>query len=632
MESLPVGNGRLGAVVFGGVQTERLALNESTLWSGAPSKNNINPNGRKSLDKIRQLIFDGKYGEAAELCKNNLIGRKDSYGTHLPLADLLLDFHAKDFSRVNGYVRLLDLDRGIAVTKFTAGGNRIVREVFASNPDEVLVVRMAGAKPGSLTFSVKLKNNYTPFGEISAVDNDTIVFKGHAWEGLRSDGKLDLTSEKDSVVPMTAAQIMHSDGKTGVAFEGRVRVLAERGSVKAVGDSIEVAGADAVTILVAANTTYGGRDPAELSRQQIEAASEKTYGDLRKTHIADHRRLFQRVAIDLGSNEQAKLPTDERMSAIVNGTNDPQLAALFFQYGRYLMIAGSRENSPLPLNLQGIWNDNQCCRIQWTCDYHLDINQQQNYWPAQVCNLAECHEPQFKLIEMIRESGRHTAHDLYDARGWVAHTITNAWGYTAPGWGLLWGFNVTGGLWLANDLWQHYQFTGDKNFLATRAYPTLREAAEFFLDYMVEHPKYGWLVTGPADSPENNFRPAGGGIFSEDMGPVCDTVLVRDLFNACIEASQTLGIDAEFRARLEAACKKLQPLRVGKYGQLQEWMLDYEEATPNHRHASHLIALYPCDQISVRRTPELAKAAHVTIDRGPIIPISRIRNSDAATL
>ena len=309
------------------------------------------------------------------------------------------------------------------------------------------------------------------------------------------------------------------------------------------------------------------------------------------------------------------LPTDERLAAFKNNGADAELAALFFQYGRYPMIAGSRENSPLPMNLQGIWNDNICCRMGWTCDFHLDINQEQNYWLSEVANLAECHEPQFKLIEGLRKSGRHTAKVLYGARGWVAHVVTNAWGYSAPGWGLGWGFHPTGGAWLANDLWRHYQFTGDRDFLERRAYPALKEAAEFFLDYLAEDPATGQLFTGPACSPENSFIAPRGGAFYEDMGPVVDTVLVRELFTAVIESSRTLGCDGEFRATLEAARGRLQPLMVAKDGRLREWRLDYKDAQPNHRHASHLVALYPCNQILPRQAPDLAKAAGVTIQR-----------------
>lgn len=347
----------------------------------------------------------------------------------------------------------------------------------------------------------------------------------------------------------------------------------------------------------------------------MEAAARRAYSKLREAHIADHRRLFRRVQLELGGAEAAQRPTDQRLAAVRAGGDDPQLAALFFQYGRYLLIAGSREDSPLPTNLQGIWNDNLACNIGWTCDFHLDINTQQNYWPTEACNLPECHEPLFRLVESLRAPGRRTAQKVYGARGWVCHVVTNPWGFTAPGWGHGWGIHPTGGIWIASDLWTHYQFTGDKEFLAQRAYPVLKEAAEFFLDYMVEHPKYGWLVTGPSVSPENFFRTADGQTSSESMGPTCDRVLVYDLFTSCIEGSRILGRDAEFRARLEAARAKLPPLRIGKHGQLQEWLEDFDEAQPNHRHTTHLLALYPGAQITLRATPDLAKAARVTLQR-----------------
>jgi len=332
--------------------------------------------------------------------------------------------------------------------------------------------------------------------------------------------------------------------------------------------------------------------------------------------VGDHQPLFRRVTLDLGPSPAAQLPTDQRLARLRQGEGDPALVAQFFQYGRYLLIAGSRADSPLPTNLQGIWNDNLACNMGWTCDFHLDINTQQNYWPAEVCNLSECHEPLFRLIESLREPGRHTAQTVYGARGWVCHVFTNPWGYTAPGWGLGWGIHPTGGIWIGSHLWQRYQFTGDREFLRERAYPTLKEAAEFFLSYMVEDPKHGWLVTGPSTSPENAFvTPNGQGACSEYMGPTCDIVLVRDLFTSCITASRTLAVDEGFRGQLEAALAKLPPLRVGKHGQLMEWLEDFEEAMPNHRHTSHLIALYPSDQITPAATPDLAKAARVTLQR-----------------
>jgi len=426
---------------------------------------------------------------------------------------------------------------------------------------------------------------------VHAKDRNTLVIAGHARE------------------------TKHSDGKTGVDFEAWLRVSNAGGAVSIQGDHLTVEAADAATLLVTANTTYGGRDPEALCREQMEAAAGKSYHDLRKVHVSDHQRLFRRVDIDLGSTEAASQPTDQRLAALRAGGHDPQLIALFFQYGRYLLIAGSRPNSPLPTNLQGVWNDNLACNMGWTCDFHLDINTQQNYWPAEVCNLSETSEPLFRMIESLREPGRRTAHRVYGAQGWVCHVFTNAWGYTAPGWGLGWGIFPTAGIWLASHLWEHYQFTGDKQFLSDRAYPVLKEAAQFFLSYMVRHPKYGWLVTGPAVSPENTFLTPDGKECSESMGPTCDRELVYDLFTSCIEASRTLGQDSEFRARVEGARSKLPPLRIGKHGQLEEWLEDFDEAVPNHRHTSHLIALYPSFQIMPRTTPDLAKAARVTIER-----------------
>ena len=467
---------------------------------------------------------------------------------------------------------------------------RFSREVLVSHPYNVLAMRLACGRGAQLDFKVALSGGDLPC-EARPTNPNTIVLAGHAWEKK------------------------HSDGRTGVRFAALLRVMNEGGTVAVRGDRLEVAGARAVTLLFAANTGYGGRDPEALCRKQIEAAALRSYAELRRAHVADHQHLFRRVELDLGGHRAAALPVDRRLAAVRAGRHDPQLTALFFQYGRYLLIAGSRPDSPLPLNLQGIWNDNLACNMDWTCDFHLDINTQQNYWPAEVCNLGECNEPLFRLVESLREPGRRTARTMYGTRGWVCHVVSNAWGYTAPGWGLGWGLFPTAGVWIASHLWQHYLFTGDREFLSKRAYPVLREAAEFFLEYMVEHPRHGWLVTGPATSPENEFLTPDGGRCSESMGPTCDRVLVYDLFTSCVEASRALAVDAEFRARVEAARAKLPPLRIGRHGQLQEWLEDFEEAVPNHRHTSHLIALYPGDQITPRATPDLARAARVTIER-----------------
>ncbi len=380
-------------------------------------------------------------------------------------------------------------------------------------------------------------------------------------------------------------------------------------------DAIEVRNSDAVTILFAANTNYQRGDLDALCAAQLEAVANKSYTELREAHQADHRKLFSRVAIDLGGLETANNPTDERLAALSPASPNPHLSAQFFQYGRYLLIAGSRENSPLPMNLQGIWNDNLAARMVWTCDFHLDINTQQNYWPSETCNLTECGEPLFKLVETIREKGQATAQTAYGASGWVAHVYTNAWGFTASGRGIGWGPFVTGGIWVASHLWEHYLFTRDRVFLEQRAYPILKEAAEFFLAYMVADPKRGWLVTGPSISPENQFLSSEGKRCSVSMGPTCDRVLVYALFTSCIEASDVLKKDSELRTRLEQARAELPPLQIGRHGQLQEWLEDFDEAEPNHRHTSHLLALYPFDQIAPDTTPDLAKAARLTIER-----------------
>jgi alpha-L-fucosidase 2 len=591
LEALPVGNGRLGAMIFGGVDQERLALNESTVWSGAPNHRHDNPAGQEHLAEIRQLFFEGKYIEARVLCAKYLIVDQEyNYGTHLPMANLLLDFKTNG-AAVKDYRRELDLRDGVARVEYSIDGAHYTREILASHPDGVLVVRLTCDQPGKLNFAVKLNGGDLP-SEVSAPDDHTLVITGQAYEQK------------------------HSDGHTGVQFVSSVRVLNQGGQVSAVADQLQVERADAVTLIIAANTSFRGQHPAAACQQQTDAAARRTFDRLRQRHVTDYQKLFGRVELSLGGESQTNRPTDERLAAVRAGGDDPQLCALFFQYGRYLLIAGSREDSPLPTNLQGIWNDNLACNMGWTCDFHLDINTQQNYWPAEVCNLAECHEPLFNFIESLREPGRRTAKTVYGAtNGWVCHVFSNPWGFTSPGWGLTWGIHPTGGIWIASDLWQHYLFTRDQSFLASRAYPVLKEAAEFFLNYLIVEPKHGWLVTGPSDSPENTFITPDGQWCSESMGPTCDNVLVRDLFSSCIEASQTLGVDADFRAQLEAARAKLPPLRIGKHGQLMEWLEDFDEAYPNHRHTSHLIALFPSHQITPRGTPELAEAARVTLDR-----------------
>jgi alpha-L-fucosidase 2 len=589
MEALPLGNGRIGAMVYGGAATERIDLTESTVWSGAPSANNISPTALGNLPRIRQLMFDGKFTEGGELCKQHLLGRPDSFGTHLPMASLEFAFDGDPLA--HDYRRSLNLNEAIAYVEYTNGDIRFQRESFSSNPADILVNHVTCNKPASLNCTVSFAKLSLP-GEVTTMGDNQIVLNGNAFEHL------------------------HSNGKQGVAFVARVQILTEGGQVTTHDGAIQVRNATSMTIHVAIATNCRGTNPAARCSDTLEAVRKTTYAQLRGSHIADHQALFQRMSIDLGTNPAAEIkPTDERRKAVRTGESDPSLAALFFQYGRYLTIAGSRPNSPLPLALQGIWNDGLASSMGWTDDFHLDINTQQNYWLAEVGNLSECQTPLFDFIDEMRASGRPTASKMYGSPGWVAHVVTNPWGFTAAGWGLGWGIFPTGGLWLALQLWQHYRFTADQQFLQQRVYPVFKEAAEFFLAYMVLHPRHGWLVTGPSVSPENWFIAPDGKHCAESMGTTCDRVFVYALLSACIEASKALGIDEGFRAKAQEALAQLPPFQIGKHGQLQEWLEDFDEAEPGHRHMSHLMALYPEDQISPSTTPALAAAARITIQR-----------------
>ena len=590
LDALPLGNGRLGAMVFGGPQQEILALNESTVWSGSPNSSNVNPTARMYLGAARQLLFEGKYAEANALCDQHLSGSEGSYGTHLPLAKLKIEQSGFVAADVTAYQRSLDVCNALTKVQFTVAGVRFAREAYISNPHQILALRLTADRPGQLSLTITLDSGDLP-GKTVATEKNQLVLTGRAWEKK------------------------HSDGTVGVIFQTTIQAIADGGSVARNRSSLEVKNANSVTLIIAANTSYREADYVGLCESQIQTAISLGHENLRSRHIADHRRLFERVKIDLGGESEAQKPTDARLSALGTGASDPNLHALFFQYGRYLLIAGSRENSPLPMNLQGIWNDNLAANMPWTCDFHLDINTQQNYWPSEVCNLSECAEPLFKLVESLSRDGESTAKNMYGARGWVCHVYTNAWGFTAPGVGLGWGPFVTGGIWAASHLWEHYLFSGDRAFLEKRAYPVLKSASEFFLDYMVEDPKHHWLVTGPSVSPENVFLSPDGQRCSVSMGPTCDRELVYGLFSWCIEAASILNIDAEFCNTLRAARAKLPPIQIGRHGQIQEWLEDFEEAEPNHRHTSHLLALFPLDQITPEKTPELANAARITIER-----------------
>ena len=596
-EALPVGNGTLGAMVFGGVEHERIQLNEHSVWSGSHVEND-NPQVKAQIQQIRQLLFDGHFAEA------NSFGRRgpQERGTPPPgaaatpprrpgrtsyetLADLLFDFRHNG-ATPESYRRELNLDTGIARVEYGIGGTRFTREIFASHPEQAIVVRVSGDKPGSVSFGVQLKREADAKAETS--EPNGIVLRGEAVNG-------------------------------GVIFECRLEVRAEGGLVKSTAEGLSVEGANAVTLLLTAGTNYKlhypdfkGDDPSAACRRRLAAVAEKPYVRVREAHIADHRRLFRSVDLDLGGPDRSATPTGQRLAAVQQGGDDPQLLGIYFQYGRYLLIGSSRPGG-LPANLQGIWAEG--LTPPWQADYHININIQMNYWPVEVCNLSECHQPLFDFIDMLRQAGHKTAEISYGCQGWVSHFTTNVWGQTAVGSPS--GINLWQGSsgWLAQHLWEHYAFTGDREFLRARAWPVLKEAAEFYLDYMSEDPRTGRLVTGPASSPENSFTAPDGSQGQVDIAPAMSQEIVHDVLTNVMRASEILGVDPEFRKRASDARARLLPLQIGKHGQIQEWSQDFDEPEPGHRHMSQLFGLHPGRQITVHGTPELAEGARKTLER-----------------
>ncbi|MGH9382746.1 MAG: glycoside hydrolase family 95 protein [Vicinamibacterales bacterium] len=576
--AFPLGNGRMGAMVFGTVNRERIQLNEETLWMGGPRETD-NPEARANLPEVRRLLFAGQPVAAYALAERKLMGKPWRLESYQSLADLRLSFDHE--GEITDYRRSLDLDSGVARVTYRVGGVRHTREIFASHPDQVVVVRLTVDRPGALQFGSWIDRQQDARTEIVGHDRLNLI-------GELSGGK-------------------------GLSFLASARVTQEGGSQETFPERILVTGANAATIVLAAGTSFKGNDPVRQVGRDLTTATSKTYAQLLDAHRADHQRLFRRVALRLGSptrTHSPSPPTDERLKSVAAGGSDPALDALYFQFGRYLLIACSRPGD-LPANLQGLWNDSMS--PPWDADYHLNINLQMNYWPAEVTNLAELHEPLFAFLESLGAPGRKTARVHYGARGFVAHHITDVWGFTSPGDLPRSGLWPTGAAWLTQHLWEHYLFAPDRAFLA-RAYPVMKGAAEFFLDYLVEDPQ-GRLVSGPSVSPENRYRLPNGQVGILTMGPSMDHQIISGLFTEVARAGEILSIGAAFRAQVLAAEKRLPPLTVGKHGQIQEWSEDYDEPEPGHRHISQLFALHPGDQITVRGTPSLAKAARATIER-----------------
>jgi alpha-L-fucosidase 2 len=538
-EALPIGNGRLGAMVFGTVETERLQLNEDTIWASQPIERD-RVGASKHLPEARRLIFEGKYTEAQKIMQREFMGPRliRSYQT---LGDLQLRFQSG--KPITNYHRQLDLDTAISSVRYRTGDASFTREVFASDVDQCIVVRLSCDKPGQITFDAALSRPEDFV--VETVAPDRIMMKGQATQ-----------------------QGEHK----GVKFENQLRIIPEGGKLTATDEGLRLEKADAATLLIVAATNYRGDNPKVVCERQLALAGGKKYPKLRRAHIAEHRRLFRRVALNLGGSDAANRPTDERLNAMKDGADDPDLCALYFQFGRYLLISSSRPGC-MPANLQGLWNHH--IKAPWNCDYHININVQMNYWPAEVCNLSECHEPFFDLVDNLRPRGRKTAKDVYGCRGFVAHHTTDAWWWTSPIGNVQYGMWPMGAAWSCQHLWEHYAFSGDKEFLEKRAYPIMKEAAEFCLDYLVEDPKTGKLLSGPSISPENRFRT-----------PAMDQQIVYDLFTNCIKAAKILGIEDEFTGQVKDAHSNLAGPQIGSDGRLMEWAEEFEEPEPSHRHIS----------------------------------------------
>jgi alpha-L-fucosidase 2 len=606
IEALPVGNGRLGAMVFGRVPRERLQLNEETVWTGGPydPSRDVEPG---ALAEVRRLVFAGDLFKAHYLFGRTMMGRPVEQMKYQPLGNLWLEFPGHE--DVQAYRRQLDLDSAIAAVSYRVGGTTFTREVFASPVDQVIAVRLAADRPGQIACTVRLVG------------------------GERGDPEADdwFTSETaapdELVLRGRTASFRGIEGR--VRYEARVRLIADGGEVAAAEDSLTLRAADSATLLIAAATNFVSYkdltgDPAARVRECLARAVAKPYRQLREDHLAEHRRLFRRVTLDLGATEASPLPTDERLKAHAEG-RDPALAALLFQFGRYLLISSSRPGGR-PANLQGLWNES--ASPAWECKFTTNINLEMNYWPAEPANLAECAEPLLRMMTEIVEPGGRVARRHYGARGWVLHQNTDLWLAAAPMDGPTWGTWTTGGAWLCRHLWEHYLFGGDRRFLA-QVYPVLKGAAEFFLDTLVEHPARGWLVTCPATSPENFPAAPGNRRYLDEYhqfylpgaticaGPTMDMQILRDLFGACVEAAAILGVDADFSDEAARARRRLGPMQVGRRGNLQEWLEDCDDLEKQHRHLSHLYGLFPGREITPEATPELAAAARVSLaERG----------------
>jgi alpha-L-fucosidase 2 len=611
-EALPVGNGRLGAMIFGGVREELLQLNEATLWNGGPVRTNVNPGAYDQLQLVREaLLKDENYARAWELTKKMQGYYSESY---LPLGDLRISHLLKD-TVTTAYYRDLDITNAMATTRFTAGGTTYTRQVISSAPGQVILIRFTADKPGSLNVNLSASS---PVKHQSFVISPTeIALKGKA------------ASHIDPNYVRSENPITQDDpaGCRGMRFDWRIKATSTGGRITADSNGIAIAGATEILVYITAATSFNGfdkcpdsqgKDETKIATGYLAAALKKNWSSLLKDHIADYQRFFNRVSFSLAgstANANAALPTDQRLLSYTEGAKDPALESLYFQYGRYLLIASSRTPG-VPANLQGIWNKEM--RPPWSANYTTNINAQMNYWPAEVTNLPEMHEVFLQFVNNVSKTGAVTAKEFYHAGGWAVHHNSDIWGLSNPVGDIgkgdpTWANWTMGSPWLAQHLWWHYEFTQDKTWLRQTAYPLMKGAAQFCLDFLVAD-KNGYLVTAPSVSPENRFYDDKGKTGSVSIATTMDMSIIRDLFTNVIEASTVLKTDSAYRAMLITKQQQLFPLQIGKKGNLQEWYKDWEDPEPHHRHVSHLFGLHPGREISPVKTPAFAAAARKTLE------------------
>ncbi len=580
IEALPIGNGRLGAMVYGDPYKETIQLNENMVWAGQPNRND-NPEAKETLPEVRKLIFEGKYKEAQDLVNQKFISKTSHGMPFQTVGNLKLVFPGHE--NFSNYYRELDIDNATTSTHYSLNGVKYSSTVFASFPDQVIIARMLADKPGSISFSATMDR--PSMAVVTSNGSDELILKG-------------ITSDFESV-----------DGK--VQFEAKVKIVTIGGTLTATDISLNIINADTATIYISVASNFKNynnisANADERSDRYLQNALNKKYNQLLEDHIVDYQKYFKRVTLDLGVTDSIKNPTDKCLEQFASG-NDLQLVTLYFQFGRYLLISSSRPGGQ-PANLQGIWNDQLF--PPWDSKYTVNINTEMNYWPSEITNLTEMNEPLTRMVRELSQTGKQTAKDMYGARGWVLHHNTDIWRINGPVDGAFWGMWPMGGAWLSQHLFYKYLFNGDKEYLKS-VYPILKEAALFYLDFLVEEPEHQWLVVCPSISPEN--APSVHPESSISAGTTMDNQLVFDLFSITKKTAEILNIDHELVKETEETMKRLPPMQVGNWGQLQEWMYDWDNPNDKHRHVSHLYGLYPSNQISPYQTPELFSAARTSL-------------------